>query len=81
MAIIYEKGVKSVENALSRLEMVSPLDMSADKVRVLCDHLQEQETVTASAFTDHLTQKAKSTLCSYDRLAQLQAQKTNMEAI
>lgn len=81
LAIIYEKGVKTVEKALNRLEMVSPLDMSADKVRVLCDHLQEKETLTASVFADHLTQKAKSTLCSYDRLAQLQSQKTNMEAI
>jgi transposase len=81
LGIIYEKGVKPVENALDRLETVSPLDMSADKVRVLCDHLQEQETRTASVCTDALTEKTRSTLGAYDRLAQLQSQKPSMEAI
>ena len=42
LEIINEKGTNAVFEAIRDLEMISPTDMSADKVRVICDHRQEK---------------------------------------
>ena len=78
---IYEKGTDAVCEALKKLEQLSPLDMSADKVKVICDHMYGKEALTARYYTDHLTEKARSTLSAYDQLAELKSRKQTREAI
>lgn len=69
--VIYEYGVSTVAEALYKLEKISPLDMSADKVALLC--AKQEETLKQSNFkTDHLSEKSKRTLSQYDRLRMIQ---------
>lgn len=72
LEIIYEKGVGDVETALLKLESLSPMDMSADKVKVICDKINENKNSITKTGTDRLSQKSKSTLGQYDKLRQLQ---------
>lgn len=81
LEIIYEKGTNSVMEALKELELLSPMDMSADKVKVICEHRQEKKNCIAVSYTDHLTEKSRKTLSLYDRLAALQSGKLNKEVI
>jgi len=56
------------------------MDMSADKVRVICEHTQEKDRTTES-HADYLTEKTRSTLSAYDRLAALQSSRFKKEAV
>lgn len=78
MEIIYEKGVSEVENALLKLESLSPMDKSADKVKVICDKINENKSSIMKTGTDRLSQKSKNTLGQYDKLRQLQNEKERM---
>lgn len=69
LEVIYEFGADPVLQALKRMERLSPKDMSAQKVRVICEYAQ-QDTPTPG--TDHLSTKAKSTLSQYDLLRKMQ---------
>lgn len=53
-------------DALKKLEQLSPMDMSPDKVKVIIEHRQEKENETTISCTDYLTEKARSTLSAYD---------------
>ena len=69
--VIYEYGVPTVSEALCKLESISPLDMSADKVALICakkEEMQKQSNIK----TDRLSEKSKSTLSQYDRLRKIQ---------
>ncbi len=69
--VIYEYGVSTVSEALCKLEQFSPLDMSADKVALIC--AKKEETVKQTNIkTDRLSEKSKSTLSQYDRLRTIQ---------
>lgn len=81
LEIINEKGTNAVFEAIRDLEMISPTDMSADKVRVICDHRQEKNNIKVSSCTDPLTEKSRSTLAAYDRLAALQSGKIVKESV
>ncbi|MDD4753554.1 MAG: IS21 family transposase [Desulfitobacteriaceae bacterium] len=81
LEIIYEKGTDVVTEALKKLELLSPMDMSADKVRVICEHNQEKKNSIKVSYTDHLTEKSRNTLSAYDRLAALQSGKLKKEAV
>ena len=81
LEIIYEKGTDEVAYALKKLEQLSPMDMSSDKVKVIIEHRQEKENETTISCTDHLTEKARSTLSAYDGLAKLQSKKLKKEAV
>ena len=81
MEVIYEKGIDAVTQALKELELLSPMDMSADKVRVICEHKQAQKNPIPVSYTDHLTEKSRNILSIYDRLAALQSGKINGEAV
>ena len=72
LEIIYEKDIGAVEEALQRLMLLSPKDLSAGKVAVLCDKIREGEEEKKKPGTDRLSRKAKSTLSQYDRLKQMQ---------
>ena len=72
LEIINEKGVNAVENALLELCRLSPKDMSADKVRVICDKIKEDRNPMTKTGTDRLSRKSKSTLGQYDKLRELQ---------
>lgn len=78
LEIIYEKGVDEVATALLKLESLSPMDMSADKVKVICDKISENKNSIMKTGTDRLSQKSKSTLGQYDRLCQLQSKEERM---
>lgn len=80
LEIILEKGIGAVSDALRKLEKISPMDMSADKVRVICEHTQEKDRTTES-HADYLTEKTRSTLSAYDRLAALQSSRFKKEAV
>lgn len=71
--IIYEYGAPAVLEALHRLEKLSPFDMSADKVALICAKHEESSNPT-NVKTDRLSEKSKSTLSQYDRLRQIQKQ-------
>ena len=71
LEIIYEYGVDPVLEALHKLELLSPLDMSADKVALVCS--KADESYHQNTFkTDHLSKRSKYTLSHYDRLKVLQ---------
>ena len=81
LEIIYEKGIHAVTEALKELEKLSPMDMSADKVKVICESRQERENHKDISYTDHLTEKSRNTLFKYDQLAALQSGKLKKEAV
>ena len=81
LEIIYEKGIHAVTEALRELEKLSPMDMSADKVKVICESRKEKEICVTVPLNDHLTEKSRSTLSIYDKLAALQSRKLNKEAV
>lgn len=81
LEIIYEKGTNVVIEALKELELLSPMDMSADKVKVVCEYKQEKKNYTTASYKDHLTEKSRKTLSMYDRLAAIQSGKLNKEVI
>lgn len=72
LEIIYEKGTVAVAASLKQLEALSPMDMSADKVRVICDKNKELDNSIKKTGTDRLSKKSKSTLAQYDKLRKLQ---------
>lgn len=69
--LIYEYGVPPVTEALYKLEKISPFDMSADKVALICAKREESLKQT-NIKTDRLSEKSKSTLSQYDRLRMIQ---------
>ena len=71
--IIYEYGVSAVSEALCRLEKLSPFDMSADKVSLICAK-KEESLIQTNIKTDRLSEKSKTTLSQYDRLRKVQNQ-------
>lgn len=71
LAIIYEKGVDAVESAIEKLELISPLDMGAEKVRTICDHQADTKN-REKEYTDQLSVKARETLSGYNHLVLLQ---------
>lgn len=81
LEIIYEKGAAAVMEALKKLEQISPMDMSADKVKVICEHIQEKKNNGNIPYTDYLTEKSKRTLSAYDRLLAIQSTKLKKEVI
>jgi len=81
LEIIFEKGIHVVTEALKELEKLSPMDMSADKVKVICDSIEEKKKCTTISYSDHLTEKSRRTLLIYDQLAALQAGKFKKEAV
>lgn len=40
-----EKGLKNVENALEELEKISPLDISSEKVKLICNKQEIKDDV------------------------------------
>lgn len=81
LEIIYEKGIHAVTEALKELEKLSPMDMSADKIKVICESRKEKENNLTMPLTDYLTEKSRSTLLIYDKLAALQSGKLKKEAV
>ena len=81
MEIIYEKGVDAVDDALRELERISPLDMSADKVRAICDYSAEKKNCIRKEYTDPLSQKSRTNLSMYNQLAVIQSEKLTKEAV
>lgn len=69
LEVVYEKGVDAVTDALRKLEQKSPLDMSADKVKSICDHAEERKCSTKRDYTDALSEKSRASLELYNKLA------------
>lgn len=69
--VIYEYGVSAVSEALCKLEKLSPFDMSADKVSLICAK-KEESLIQTNIKTDRLSEKSKTTLSQYDRLRSIQ---------
>lgn len=71
--VIYEYGVVTVSEALCKLEKLSPFDMSADKVALICAKKEESlKQTNIKAY--RLSEKSKTTLSQYDRLRTIQNQ-------
>ncbi len=70
LEVVHELGAEAVLQALKRLERLSPKDMSAQKVRVICENAQRETPQLPGS--DHLSAKAKSTLSQYDLLRKMQ---------
>ncbi len=71
LEIINEKGVEKVLEGIRKLVVISPRDLSADKVRVICDEINKEPVITKPK-TDRLSTKSKATLTQYDQLRQIQ---------
>lgn len=69
LELIREKGPDTVREALRQLERLSPKDMSAEKLRVLCEDVAARPILYVEGQEDHLSRKARSTLSQYDLLA------------
>ena len=69
--VIYEYGALAVSEALCKLESISPLDMNADKVALICAK-KEESLKQSNIKTDRLSEKSKNTLSQYDRLRMIQ---------
>ena len=69
--VIYEYGAPAVAEALHKLESISPFDMSADKVALICAK-KEESLKQSNIKTDRLSEKSKRTLSQYDRLREIQ---------
>lgn len=68
MEIIKELGAEKVSKALDMLMKISPLDLSADKVKVVCSNYKEdQNSITETTYSP-LGLKIKEGLSQYDRL-------------
>ena len=74
LELIREKGADAVQAALKHMERLSPKDMSAQKVRMICRGMEAELHEEASQVpgADRLSVKAKSTLSQYDLLRKLQ---------
>lgn len=70
--VIHELGANAVLQALKRMERLSPKDMSAQKIRVICENAQRE--MSRSPGADRLSDKAKSTLSQYDLLRKMQTE-------
>jgi len=51
LEIYFEKGIHVVTEALKELEKLSPMDMSADKVKVICDSIEEKKKYTTISYS------------------------------
>lgn len=81
LEVIYEKGIDAVADALKELELISPLDMSVEKVKSLCDHAAETKCSIKRNYTDVLSEKSRTSLSLYNQLAGLQADENIKGAI
>ena len=72
LEVIYEKGIDAVDDALKDLERISPLEMNADKVRMICDHAIHRKQSVSHSYDDPISQKTRNTLSDYNTLAQMQ---------
>jgi transposase len=75
LEITHEKGVEPVAAALKRLEVLSPTDLSACKVQIICENAETecQKDFEKKPGCDRLSMKSKTTLQQYDLLRKLQA--------
>ena len=73
LEIIKERGLVAVSAAISELQLITPLDISADQIRVVCENQEKAKNciVTNDPDTDHLSEKIQKTLVQYDRLAEV----------
>ncbi len=76
LEIIYEKGVPIVSEGIKKLARITPKDLSADKLRVICNNITKEGERKPG--TDHLSVKSKATLSQYDRLRQMQKDEERM---
>ena len=61
-----EKGLKNVENALEELEKISPLDISSEKVKLICNKQEIKDNV--DVFKDSITLASRKLLTQYKSL-------------
>ena len=71
MEIIKEIGAKRVSEGLSTLVKISPFDLSADKVKVVCESLKYDDNSITGRTGSSLERKIKDSLCQYDRLREV----------
>ena len=73
LELIGEIGIDSVEKALAELLKKVHHDLSAEKLRLVHEHLNEASNGKPTRKEDKLSRRAKSTLQNYDRLRALQS--------
>jgi transposase len=67
LEIIKEKGIDEVEKSLKRLEVMSPFDLSADKIKLICAKTTEENNLIKPG-TDSVSEKSQQILLLYDNL-------------
>lgn len=65
--VIKEKGIEEVEKSLKRLTVMSPFDLSADKIKLICAKTEEEKNLIKPG-TDSVSEKSKQVLLLYDNL-------------
>ena len=68
LEIINTTGIEPVSNALEELMRISPLDLSADKVKAVCKRHENENNFITRTSCSQLGKMIKGTLVKYDRL-------------
>ncbi|MBQ3415433.1 MAG: hypothetical protein IJH39_08850 [Clostridia bacterium] len=64
--IILEKGLNTVQNAIEELEKISPIDISAEKVKLLCNKKIIEDNI--DTINDEITMASAELLIQYKSL-------------
>lgn len=75
LELISEIGIDNVDTALKVLSQKMNHDFSADKLRLVHGHLENEASFQPNGREDRLSIKSKSTLGDYDRLRDLQTRR------
>jgi hypothetical protein len=67
LEIIKEKGIDVVEKSLKRLEIITPFDLSADKIKIICAKAEEDKNLIKPG-SYCVSEKSKQVLVLYDNL-------------
>lgn len=71
--LIREKGIRAVMRAAEELFRLSAHDMSAEKLKVICEKRENETTNDAPPIEDRISKIAQESLSKYDRLRETQS--------
>ena len=77
--LIREKGIRAVMRAAEELYSISAHDMSAEKLKIICEKKENGDTNEAPPIEDRISKIAQESLSKYDRLREIQSAESMRE--
>lgn len=68
LELIGEKSLEEVEQALSKLEKISPISINTEKIKTLCNRSEKDKVLSKSSSQDEIVKKANEILQAYGAL-------------